>query len=94
MLRPDDGVPAATTSGDHVLMRAGFAVFAILLAFVIGRTTVKEPAPRVERVRERVMVTAPAPACPVVVKRRTTLEDVRRDWNMEGRLVCELRQRR
>ena len=76
------------------MMRAGFAVFAILLAFVIGRTTVKEPAPRVERVKVPVMVSAPAPACPVVVKRRATLEDVRRDWNMEGRLICELRSRR
>lgn len=76
------------------MFRAGLAVFALLLAFVIGRTTVQEPPPRVERVRERVMVSAPAPVCPVVVRRRATLEDVRRDWNIEGRLVCEVRQRR
>ena len=74
-------------------MRYGFAALAILCALVIGRLTVKEPPPRVERVKERVMVSAPAPLCPVVVKRRATLEDVRKDWNMEGRLVCELRQR-
>lgn len=75
------------------VMRAGAAVVAILCALIIGRLTGPEPPPRIERVREPVMITAPA--CPIPPpKRRTTLEDVRKDWNMEGRLVCELRQRR
>ena len=74
-------------------MRYGFAALAILCALVIGRLTVKEPPPRVERVKERVMVSAPAPACPVVMKRRATLEDVRRDWGMEGVLRCHVEGR-
>lgn len=74
-------------------MRAGFAVVAILCALIIGRLTVPEPPPRIERVRERVMVHVPAPTPPPAPRRRATLEDVRRDWGIEGRLSCVVVQR-
>jgi hypothetical protein len=71
-----------------VLIRAGFCVLAILCALVIGRYTVPEPEPRVERVRDVVYVTQPPPVPKPGLKRRATLEDVRRDWGLTGRLVC------
>lgn len=76
------------------LMRAGCCVVAILCVLIIGRLTVPEPVPRIERVKEPVMIQVPAPAQPQrpsginPERRRATLEDVRRDWNIEGRLSC------
>jgi len=69
-------------------MRAGLAVLAVLCALIIGRWTVPEPPPRIQKVRDIVYVTQPAPVPKPVPKRRATLEDVRRDWGLTGRLVC------
>ena len=76
------------------MMRYGFAALAVLCALIIGRLTVPEPPPRIERVTETRIVTIPGLALPPAPRRRATLEDVRRDWKIEGRLVCEVRQRR
>ena len=75
------------------MMRAGLAVLAVLCALIIGRYTVPEPPPRVQKVREIVYVTQPPPVVKVVPKRRATLEDVRKDWGIEGRLSCVVLQR-
>jgi hypothetical protein len=70
-------------------MRAGLVVLAILVSLVVGRLTVQERPPRIERVREPVFVTHPPPVCPArPPRRRATLEDVRRDWGITERLVC------
>ena len=70
------------------MMRAGLVVVALLVLFVLGRLTTPEPVPRIERVKERVMIQVPAPVMPPAPHRRATLEDVRRDWGLTWRLVC------
>lgn len=75
------------------LWRAGLIVVAILVALVVGRLTTPEPVPRLERVKERVLIQVPAPAPRPAPRRRATIADVKKDWDMEGRLVCEVRQR-
>lgn len=72
------------------MIRTGCLVVALLAALLIGRLTVPEPPPRIERVHAPpIIVTTPAPAGPALPPaRRATLEDVRRDWNITGRLAC------
>lgn len=75
------------------LWRAGLITGAILVALVLGRLTTPEPVPRIERVKERVMIQVPAPVQAPAPRRRATLEDVRKDWQIEGRLSCVVVQR-
>jgi hypothetical protein len=74
-------------------VRAGYAVLAILCALVIGHLTVPELPPRIERVTETKIVTIPGLTLPPAPRRRATLEDVRRDWKIEGRLSCTVHSR-
>lgn len=78
------------------MLRAGLVVVALLVALGVGRLTAPEPPPRIERVKETVIVTIPGlalPPAPPPPRRRATLEDVRRDWKIEGRLQCRVVQR-
>ena len=62
--RPDERVPAAPDAGDHMLMRAGLIVVAILVALILGRLTVQEPPPRIQKVKETAGLMCPPLRCP------------------------------
>ena len=62
-----------------------------LAAFALGRWSIRPDVVFVTSPPSPLRLQAPAPPATSPAPPRTRLADVRRDWGIEGRLVCESR---